>query len=99
MFVRSPTHGGDLSSRASRSGDGPTIPPATTPTATSTTTGNLVEHAEIAARLHGSQLSFVAEALGRSRCAYRAGTGRQQATLSPRPAWPPAGSRCCRPDR
>lgn len=34
--------------------------------------GNLVEHAEIAARLHGSQLSFVAEALGRSRRAYRA---------------------------
>jgi uncharacterized protein (DUF488 family) len=33
--------------------------------------GNLVEHAEIAARLHGSQLSFVAEALGRSRRAYR----------------------------
>lgn len=34
--------------------------------------GNLVEHAEIAARLHGSQLSFVADALGRSRRAYRA---------------------------
>lgn len=34
--------------------------------------GNLVEHAEIAARLHGAQLSFVAEALGRSRRAYRA---------------------------
>jgi uncharacterized protein (DUF488 family) len=34
--------------------------------------GNLIEHAEIAARLHGSQLSFVAEALGRSRRAYRA---------------------------
>lgn len=34
--------------------------------------GNLIEHAEIAARLHGSQLSFVADALGRSRRAYRA---------------------------
>jgi uncharacterized protein (DUF488 family) len=34
--------------------------------------GNLVEHAEIAARLRGSQLSFVGEALGRSRRAYRA---------------------------
>ncbi|MCZ7590537.1 MAG: DUF488 domain-containing protein [Gaiella sp.] len=34
--------------------------------------GNLVEHAEIAARLHGSQLSLVADALGRSRRAYRA---------------------------
>jgi uncharacterized protein (DUF488 family) len=34
--------------------------------------GNLIEHAEIAARLRGSQLSFVAEALGRSRRAYRA---------------------------
>jgi uncharacterized protein (DUF488 family) len=34
--------------------------------------GNLIEHAEIAARLHGSQLSFVAEGLGRSRRAYRA---------------------------
>jgi uncharacterized protein (DUF488 family) len=34
--------------------------------------GNLIEHADIAARLNGSQLSFVAEALGRSRRAYRA---------------------------
>lgn len=34
--------------------------------------GQLIEHADIAARLRGPQLSFAAEGLGRSRRAYRA---------------------------
>jgi hypothetical protein len=34
--------------------------------------GALVEHAEIAARLRGPQLSLIADGLGRSRRPYRA---------------------------